>query len=94
MGKIVGALKRRKVIILLAMVTVALLALTYYQYIATEHVEGRVDHKSIMGDMNDISYTLVMCTPYGLNVNPELRYLVPDNVTDLTQHWNRSSSKS
>ncbi len=70
----------------MTIIVVAMLALTYYQYIATEQVKGQVDHKSINGVLDSTSYTLVMYTPHGINVkNPQIRDLVPENATDLTE---------
>ena len=74
----------RKIVLVVVIIVVAMLALTYYQYVATEQVNGRVDHKSITGTLDDTEYTLVMFTPYGLNVDPRVRDLISENVTDLT----------
>jgi hypothetical protein len=84
MGNFLKLLKSRKVMLVLAIVIVAMLALAYYQYIATEQVDGKVDHKGIMGVLDDTSYTLVMYTPYGLSVDSHIRDLIPKNATDLT----------
>jgi hypothetical protein len=77
-------LKSRKTMVLLAIVIMSVLALTYYQFIATDQVNGRVDHKSITGILDNTQYNLVMYTPYGLNVDTHIKDLIPENATDLT----------
>jgi hypothetical protein len=82
--------KRRSIIVISVIVIAAVLALTYYQYVATEQVQGRVDHKSISGDLDGTTYGLVLYTPTGLSVDLQIRDLISENATDLTASQERT----
>ena len=61
-----------------------MMAFSFYWYLVTEEEIGKVDHKSICGIMDDKSYTLVMFTPSGLNIDPSVSGLFVNADSNLT----------
>lgn len=83
----VGELEKTKskwIIAAIVIIAVVLLGAAYYWFFATEQVTGNVDHKSISGYKDGTGYTLVMCTPYGLNVNQDVSDLFAGMDTNMT----------
>ena len=77
-------MKNSRRAIIISVGIMAMVAFSFYWYLATEEETGEVDHKSICGVMDDTSYTLVVFTPYGLSVSPLVSDMFVDADSNLT----------
>jgi len=82
---VVKALKEHSISIVAIIIVLALLFTSIYVlFFSSVWVEGTVDHKILAGTKGDATYTLVMVTPYGLDIDPSVSDLFNASMTNLT----------
>jgi len=70
--------------ITLVLIFAAIFLSSAYFYDPPDELEGTVDHKTVTGDLDDVSYTLIQYTPHGLYIDPMISDLIDGNDTNMT----------